>query len=122
METSCARMEILRDHFEKKLLSQEGIHINGEGPRVCNTSNLSFDGADGETILIQLDRKGVAASRGSACSSGATEPSSVLLAMGYSEERARNSLRFSLSKWTTKEEIERAVESVFKCFPQHRES
>jgi len=120
MEASCIKMKELRDYFEEKLLAQDGVHINGEGPRVCNTSNLAFDGVDGETFLMQLDQKGVAASRGSACSSGATEPSPVLLAMGYPEKRARGSIRFSLSKWTTQEEIKRAVEIVFKCFLQHR--
>jgi len=112
MESSCARMQSLRDYFEERLLAHGGIHINGEGSRVCNTSNLAFDGRDGATLLIELDRKGVAASRGSACSSGALEPSRVLLAMGYSEERVQSSLRFSLSKFTTREEIERAVEIV----------
>jgi len=115
MEDSCVRMGELRDYLEERLFAQGNILINGEGPRVCNTSNLAFNGIDGETLLIQLDRKGIAASRGSACSSGAMEPSKILLAMGYSRKRAQSSLRFSLSKWTTREEIERAVEAILSC-------
>jgi cysteine desulfurase len=99
----------LRDRFESSLHRFCGAEVNGTGLRVCNTSNLFFPGVDGESLLMQLDLKGVAASHGSACSSGALEPSKVLLSMGYSQERALQSLRFSLSRYTTEEEIDRAV-------------
>lgn len=103
----------LRDHFESSLKKQlEGIKINGEGPRVCNTSNIAFEGIDGETLLLALDRAGIYASLGSACSSGAIEPSRVLMNMGYPRERARSSLRFSFSRKTTSQEIETALAAI----------
>ena len=100
---------VLRDRFEALLLKGCGAQVNGEGARVCTTSNLFFPGIDGETLLIQLDMAGIAASHGSACSSGAQEPSRVLLNMGYGYERAKSSLRFSLSRFTTATEIDRAA-------------
>lgn len=107
------RMEILRNHFENTLKERiPGVAINGEGPRVGNTSNLSFGEMDGETLLIQLDQSGIAASHGSACSSGALEPSRVLTSMGFDKKRARSSVRFSLSRMTTEEEIAAAIETV----------
>lgn len=109
------RMRMLRDRFEKGLKEKLGeIIINGEGPRVCNTSNLSFPGIEGETLLMALDMAGIAASHGSACASGALEPSRVLTNMGLSKERVRSSVRFSLSRWTTQEEIDQAIEIIVK--------
>ena len=108
-------MAKLRDQFEEKIRSKcEGVEINGSGPRICNTSNLAFTGVDGESLLIALDQAGIAASHGSACSSGALEPSRILLKMGLPLERAHGSVRFSLSRLTTEEEIERAAEIVCK--------
>lgn len=109
------RMRKLRDRFEGQILSRiEGTAVNGEGERVVNTSNLYFPGVDGETMLQKLDLAGVAASHGSACSSGGLEPSRVLLEMGYPLSRVRSSLRFSLSRHTTEEEIDRAVDIIVK--------
>lgn len=106
-------MQSLQELLEKGLMEKASpVLINGEGPRVCNTSNLYFPGVDGETLLIQLDQAGIAASHGSACASGSLEPSRVLLQMGYTKERARSSIRFSLSRMTTKEEIEAAIISI----------
>lgn len=100
----------LRDHFEQEIKSKiPNIFINGLGPRVANTSNVAFDGVDGESLLIALDQAGVAASHGSACSAGALEPSPVLLSMGIPLARVRSSIRFSLSRFTTQEEIEETV-------------
>ena len=80
----------------------EEAGVNGGGaPRVANTSNLYFDHVEAEALVIALDLKGLAVSGGSACQSGATEPSHVLRAMGLSEARARASVRFSLSRLTT---------------------
>lgn len=105
------RMETLRDHFEESLKKECGAQVNGAGsPRVANTSNLLFPNIDGETLLLQLDLKGVAASHGSACASGALEPSRVLLNMGLSKKLASSSLRFSFSRFTTIEEIECTIE------------
>ena len=101
----------LRDRFEQSILSQvEECGVNGEGaPRVSNTSNLYFDHIEAEALVIALDLKGLSVSGGSACQSGATEPSHVLTAMGLSPARARASIRFSLSRLTTAEEIDEAL-------------
>ena len=106
-------MEQLRDYFET-LLQKElpNVLVNGEGPRISNVSNLAFSGVDGETLLIELDRAGVAASHGSACASGSLEPSHVLIAMGLPLERVHASLRFSFSRITTKEEIEEGAKRI----------
>lgn len=102
-----------RDQFEKGLLTNlSGILVNGEGPRVSNTSNLSFEGVDGESLLMNLDLAGLSASHGSACSAGSLEPSRILLQMGYPLSRVRTALRFSLSRYTTAEEIEKAVSLI----------
>ncbi len=101
----------LRDRLEQGILSQvEECGVNGEGaPRVSNTSNLYFDHVEAEALVIALDLKGLSVSGGSACQSGATEPSHVLTAMGLSPARARASIRFSLSRLTTAEEIDEAL-------------
>jgi cysteine desulfurase len=81
-------------------------------PRVANTTNIWFDQLEGEALVIALDLKGVCVSGGSACHSGATEPSHVLLAMGLDKTRARASLRFSLLKTTTGADIEHVLQVV----------
>ena len=91
------------------------ISQNGDGPRICNTSNLAFLGVHGEDLLRLLDLEGIAASHGSACATGSLEPSRVLLTMGYARKRASSSLRFSLSYETTEEEISQALEIIVKC-------
>lgn len=109
------RMAFLRDQLERELFANvEGIIINGKGPRVCNTSNISFKGVDGEALLARLDMEGIAVSLGSACASGSLEPSRVLLNMGVSHELARSSIRFSLSRMTTQEEIDRTIKTILK--------
>lgn len=109
-----AEIASLRDRFESALLASGlELAINGrEAPRIPNTSNVTFVGGDGEGIVIALDLEGVAVSTGSACSSGRVEPSPVLLAMGLSPAEARATVRFSLSRYTTAEEIDRVVELV----------
>lgn len=102
----------LRDHFENEVLKLPGVSVNGSGPRVCNTTNLAFEGMDGETFLIALDQKGVFASLGSACSSGSIEPSRILLSMGIPLSKARASLRFSFSRLNSMEEVNRAIEII----------
>jgi cysteine desulfurase len=109
------QMQTLRDHLEHSLKTRLGnVSINGEGERICNTSNLCFSGIDGETLLMHLDLSGIAVSHGSACASGALEPSRVLLNMGLAKEKARSSLRFSLSRETTREEIDQCIETICK--------
>lgn len=98
----------LRDRLESAILSGvPGTEVNGDrAGRVPNTTNISFDGTEAESLLIALDLEGVAVSTGSACSSGSLEPSHVLKAMGASNARGRNSLRFSLGPTTTVEEVD----------------
>ncbi len=103
----------MRDFFEKEIQNQlNHVVINGEDPRVCNTSNIAFLGCDGESLLIQFDLQGLAASHGSACSSGALEPSRILREMGLSSERVNSSIRFSLGRMTTKEDIQQAIHII----------
>ena len=106
------RMRGLRDRLETKLLGCASGVNGGEAARVPNTTNLWFDSLDGEALVIALDLKGLAVSSGAACSSGANEPSHVLEAMGVTADRARSSLRFSLHRGTSEEEIDRAIELV----------
>jgi cysteine desulfurase len=105
-----AKMADARDKLERELLRIEGTGLNGEGaPRVPNTTNILFDGIEGEALVIALDLKGLAVSTGAACSSGAIEPSHVLTAMGLSRNRAKASLRFSLGKQNTPEDVDFAL-------------
>ena len=106
------RMAALRDRLETSILRNvESAGVNGEGaPRVPNTSNIFFDYIEGEALIIALDLKGLAVSTGAACSSGAIEPSHVLTAMGLRPDRARASIRFSLGKQNTAEDVEFATE------------
>lgn len=107
------RIESLRNHFEAELQKRlNNIQINGLGKRICNTSSLAFEGVDGESLLMNLDLKGIACSHGSACSSGSIAPSRVLTEMGLGHDRVSSSLRFSLSRMTTKEEIDRAIDLI----------
>jgi cysteine desulfurase len=101
----------LRDRLEQGILAQvEEAGVNGAGAaRVGNTSNLYFDHVEAEALVIALDLKGLAVSGGSACQSGSTEPSHVLRAMGLSVARARGSVRISLSRMTTEDEVECAL-------------
>ena len=106
------RVAGLRDRLEEGILqSVSGTAINGvRSPRVPNTTNISFDRVEAESLLIALDLEGIAVSTGSACSSGTLEPSHVLRAMGLPAHRTQNSLRFSLGSLSTAEEVERVIE------------
>ena len=105
------RLSSLRDRLEEGILrGVSGTLINGaRASRVPNTTNISFDRVEAESLLIALDLDGVAVSTGSACSSGTLEPSHVLKAMGFSGHRAQNSIRFSLGAANTEAEIDRVV-------------
>jgi cysteine desulfurase len=125
---SPASLAALRDRLEQGILAaveQAGVNggrTNGEPvPRVVNTSNLFFDRVEAEALVIALDLKGLAVSGGSACQSGATEPSHVLRAMGLSEARARASVRFSLSRLTTADEVDAALQIVPAAVARLRE-
>ena len=120
-EEGIQRMTRLRDKLELALLADlPGVSVNGQGPRVCNTSNLSFEGVEGETLLARLDMKGIAASHGSACASGGLEPSRILLNMGLGRTQASSALRFSLSRFTTEEEIDYTLETLIQLVSQLR--
>jgi cysteine desulfurase len=109
------RVVALRDRLEAGILEIAGTGVNGAGaPRVANTTNIRLDQVEGEALVIALDLKGIAVSGGSACHSGATEPSHVLMAMGLDKNAARASLRFSLLKTATDED----VDYVLKVAPQ----
>jgi cysteine desulfurase len=105
---------ILRDRLERGILERvPGASVNGSvESRLPNTTNICFDGIEGEAIVIALDLRGYAVSSGSACSSGAVEPSHVLLAMGLTREDARSSVRFSLGPENTESEIDGLIEAV----------
>jgi cysteine desulfurase len=117
------RMAALRDLLEQGILARvDECGINGMGvPRVPNTTNLWFDHLEGEALVIALDLKGLAVSGGSACASGAAEPSHVLSAMSIPAARARASLRFSIDKSTTDSDVDFALEVVPQCVARLRE-
>ena len=112
------RLAGLRDRLEAGILALTGTRVNGgwDGDqrvtRTANTTNISFDNVEGEALVIALDLKGVAVSGGSACHSGSTEPSHVLMAMGLDKNAARASLRFSLMKTATDADVDFALQVV----------
>jgi cysteine desulfurase len=116
-------MAASRDRIQQTILDKvEATGLNGEGaPRVPNTANIYFEYIEGEALVIALDLKGLAVSTGAACSSGAIEPSHVLTAMGLRPDRARASIRFSLGKQNTPEEIDFALDLVPQTVSRLRE-
>ncbi len=104
----------LRDRLERGILRAVGDTVahGANAPRLPNTSNIGFDGIQGEAMVIALDLRGFAVSSGSACSSGAVEPSHVLLAMGLAPDQARSSLRFSLGLGNTAAQVDSLIEAV----------
>ncbi len=116
------RLAALRDRLEAGILELPGTGVNGgwdmgsgqamRVPRTANTTNIAFDQVEGEAMVIALDLKGVAVSGGSACHSGSTEPSHVLMAMGLDKNAARASLRFSLMKTATDADVDHVLEVV----------
>lgn len=117
--TLAARLGALRDDFERAVLeSVAGVTVNGAGvTRVPNTSNLRFDGVEGEALLIALDLDGICVSMGAACASGTLTPSHVLRAMGLSAVQARGSLRFSLGPDTREDDVRRVVDALRRHVP-----
>jgi len=109
-----SRVKPLRDRLENSILSMfKNAHLNGDpNRRVPNTANIGFEFIEGEAILLYLDEHGIAASSGSACSSGSLEPSHVLRAMGVPFTSAHGSVRFSLSRYTTEEDIDRVLSVI----------
>ena len=117
------RIAALRDQIEEIIRREiETVGISGEGaPRVPNTTNIHFDHIEGEALVIALDLKGLAVSTGAACSSGALEPSHVLIAMGLRPDQARASLRFSLGKQNTKDDVDFALQLIAPTVARLRE-
>lgn len=105
---------VLRDYFEHEALRRiPGTHRNGHPTlRVPNTTSLRFDGTQAEGLLLLLDQRGICASAGSACATGTLHPSHVLTAMGLDAAAARSTLRFSLSRETSREELDTALEAL----------
>jgi cysteine desulfurase len=122
LENDNQGMARMRNRLEDALLALDSAGVNGDGsPRVPQTLSMYFDGIDGESLVIALDLKGLAVSTGAACSSGAIEPSHVLMAMGLSPDRARASIRFSLGRQNTMEEVEVAISLVAETVARLRE-
>ncbi len=102
-------------------MAVEGVELNGHPERrLPKLVNVTVKGADGEALLLAMDLLGVAVSSGSACSAGSLEPSHVLLAIGRSPKEAKASLRFSLGRFTTEEEVDRAVEAFREAVARAR--
>ncbi len=122
MESEGSLLRSLRDTFERELLARiPGSEVNGAGaPRLPNTTNIAFNGIDSEGALMLLDQHHICCSSGSACTSGSVHASHVLKAMGFSEERARSSLRFSFSRLNSADEVEAALEIIPKVIEKLR--
>lgn len=123
MKEEWVREENLRNYFEDEVSKRiPEIKINGKGARrLPGTSSITFKYLEGESMLLNLSLKGIAVSSGSACSSDSLQPSHVLLAMGIPAEYAHGTLRFSLSKYTTKEEIDYTIEALVEIIGKLRE-
>jgi cysteine desulfurase len=120
-EEEYGKVRALRDRLQAGLLSCcKGVSVNGKN-RLPNTLNVSFEYVEGEAILLLFDELGIAASSGSACASGSLEPSHVMRAMGVPFTRAHGSIRFSLSRYNTEEEVDYVVEHVPKIIERLRQ-
>jgi cysteine desulfurase len=118
------RVREMRDGFEKQIMDAlPDVHVNGHAlPRLPNTSSMTFEGASGEGTVIALDLLGMPVSSGSACSSGSTEPSHVLLGIGLSREEARSSVRFSFGRYNTENEVDALADAVIETVPRLRKN
>jgi len=123
MEDENTRVRALRDKLETRILKTcPDSRVNGDcRSRLPNTSNISFEYVEGEAILLLLDRHGICASSGSACTSGSLEPSHVLRAMGVPFTAAHGSIRFSLSRYNTEEEVDFTIDKMPEIINRLRE-
>jgi cysteine desulfurase len=121
-EAEGKRLDALRTTFEQQVQRTiPEVFINGaQAPRAPGTSNLRFEGADGEALLIGLDLEGIAVASGAACASGSMKPSHVLTAMGLTAAQAQASLRFSYGRGTTEADLLKAAEALARLLPKHR--
>jgi cysteine desulfurase len=120
LESEATRVAALRDRLEERLLAIAGARRNGAGPRLANTTNVSFEGTEAEGLLIALDLEGIAVSTGAACSAGGVEPSHVLRAMGLPPERVQSSLRLSLGRSTTEADVDYAADVIAAVVARQR--
>jgi len=120
LRAEAPRLQALRDRLEHKLFAIPGTRRNGEGPRVPNITNVSFEGIEAESLLMALDLMGIAVSTGAACAAGAVEPSHVLRGMGLPVERVQASIRFSLGRSTTEVQVDRAAAAVAEAVERQR--
>lgn len=122
-KSKIANLKKLRDKLLQGILNKiPKTYLNGSlEQRLPNNINISFAGVEGESILMALDQKGIAVSTGSACASGSLEPSHVLMALGLSSERAHGSIRFSLGRYTTEQEIDYVLQVLPKVVERLRE-
>ena len=123
LEEENSRVKYLRDKLEDAMLEKcPDCRLNGDKEnRLPNTSNISFEYIEGEAILLMLDKYGICASSGSACTSGSLEPSHVLRAMGVPFTAAHGSIRFSLSRYNTEEQVDYTIEKMPQIVNQLRE-
>ena len=122
MATEMPRIKALRDRLYNGFKDMEEVYVNGtmeEGKRVDSNLNISFNFVEGESMMMSL--KDIAVSSGSACTSASLEPSYVLRALGLNDELAHSSIRFSIGRWTTEEEIDHTIEIVKKAVTKLRE-
>ncbi len=122
LEAEAARVAALRDRLEARLLAIPGARRNGDGPRLPNTTNVSFEGTEAEGLLIALDLEGIAVSTGAACAAGGVEPSHVLRAMGLPPERVQSSLRLSLGRTTTEADVDHAADVIAAVVARQRKT
>jgi cysteine desulfurase len=120
LQADAVRLAALRDRLEARLLAIPGARRNGEGPRVPNTTNVSFERAEAEDLVIALDLEGLAVSTGAACAAGGVEPSHVLRAMGLPPERVQSSLRLSLGRGTTGADVDHAADVIAAVVARQR--
>jgi cysteine desulfurase len=120
--SEAVHLAALRDRLEQGVLARlDGVKVNsGSGPRVANTSSLSFRAVDGESVLLHLDLAGICAATGSACTTDSPEPSHVLLAMGLEPRLAQGTVRFSLGHGNTAAQIDQVVEALVEIVPRLR--
>ena len=113
LEENAARITAMRDHLIDELLKLPKTRLNGSRRhRLPGNANISFEGIEGESLLLRLDMAGICASSGSACTSGSLDPSHVLMAIGLPHEIAHGSLRLSLSELTTEEDIDYIIAQI----------
>jgi len=123
MPAEVPRLAGLQDRFEAGVTSLPGVRVNAAGaPRLPNVSSVAFEGVDAPTLLIRLDLEGVAASAGSACAAGSTEPSHVLAALDLPHWAKTGTVRFSFGKLTSGQDVERIVEMLPEILRAVRES